>query len=162
MLVFWTFAWIKPRNFFRHVKKKDFKTILEDYLIRSHETPHVKAFSVALGVFFGITPLWGLQMWFVLLFAWIFKLNKGLSVLASNISIPPMIPLILFSSYEIGSLCMGKNAVHLAYTSNLTIEVINKSFLQYVIGSFILAAICALISGAITFIFVSNLKKQRV
>jgi glycosyltransferase involved in cell wall biosynthesis len=162
VLVFWTFTWIKPRDFFRHLKKKDFKVILEDYLVRSHETAQVKAFSVALGVFFGISPLWGLQMWFVLFFAWIFGLNKALSVLASNISIPPMIPLILFLSFEAGRLVLGHNAVHLIYTSKLSVEIINKGLLQYVIGSFILAAVCALISGTITFVFVNNLKKQRV
>jgi glycosyltransferase involved in cell wall biosynthesis len=162
VLVFWTFAWIKPRDFFRHLKKKDFKVILEDYLIRSHETPHVKAFSIALGVFFGITPLWGLQMWFVLFFAWIFGLNKALSVLASNISIPPMIPLILFLSFEAGRLVLGHHAVHLVYSNKLTVEMINRSLLQYVLGSFILATICAVITGIGTFIFVSNLKKQRV
>ena len=162
VLVFWTFTWIKPRDFFRHLKKKDFKIILEEYLIRSHETAQVKAFSVALGVFFGISPLWGLQMWFVLFFAWIFKLNKGLSVLASNISIPPMIPLIVFLSYEAGRLVMGPHAVRLVYNSNLTVDAINKSFLQYVIGSFILASVCSVISGVVTFVFVNNFKRQRV
>ena len=162
VLVFWTFLWIKPRDFFRNLMKKDFKAIMEEYLLRSHETPHVKAFSVALGIFFGISPLWGLQMWFVLFFAWIFKLNKALSVVASNISIPPMIPLILFLSFEAGRLVLGHNAVHLIYTSKLSMEIINKSLLQYVIGSFILASVCALISGVATFVFVSNLKKQKV
>ena len=161
-LVFITFLWIKPRNFFTSLKKKSLKVFLEEYLIRSHETPHTKAFSVALGIFFGISPLWGLQIWLVLFFAWMFKLNKGLSALASNISIPPMIPLILFLSYEIGRLWMGKNAVHLVYSANLNKEIIQKNLLQYILGSFTLAAFCSLVAGVGTYIFVKNLKKTSV
>ena len=158
-LVFWTFAWIKPRNFFNSFKKKSSKAFLEEYLIRSHETPHTKAFSVALGVFFGISPFWGFQIWFVLFFAWLFNLNKGLSALVSNISIPPMIPLILFLSYEVGRIWMGNNAVHLVYSNGLSPEVIQKNLLQYILGSFTLAAICSLLTGMGTYIFVKNLKK---
>ncbi len=162
VLVIITFLWIKPRDFFRSLKKKNWRVILDEYLIRSHETPHTKAFSVALGVFFGITPFWGLQMWFVIFFAWIFKLNKAVAVLASNISIPPMIPLILFLSYETGRIWLGNKAVHLAYSEGLTIEVINKNFLQYVLGSFTLAAICSVIAWVGTYVFVKGLKNQRL
>ena len=162
VLVIWTFLWIKPRDFFRSLKKKNWRVILDEYLIRSHETPHTKAFSVALGVFFGITPFWGLQMWFVIFFAWIFKLNKAVAVLASNISIPPMIPLILFLSYETGRIWLGNKGVHLAYSEGLTIEVINKNFLQYVLGSFTLAAICSVIAWVGTYVFVKGLKSPRL
>ena len=162
VLVIITFLWIKPRDFFRSLKKKNWRVILDEYLIRSHETPHTKAFSVALGVFFGITPFWGLQMWFVIFFAWIFKLNKAVAVLASNISIPPMIPLILFLSYETGRIWLGNKAVHLAYSEGLTIDVINKNFLQYVLGSFTLAAICSVIAWIGTYVFVKGLKNQRL
>jgi glycosyltransferase involved in cell wall biosynthesis len=162
VLVIVTFFWIKPLDFFRSLKKKNWRLILDEYLIRSHETPHTKAFSVALGVFFGITPFWGLQMWFVIFFAWIFKLNKAVAVLASNISIPPMIPLILFLSYETGRIWLGNKAVHLAYSDGLTMEVINKNFLQYVLGSFTLAAICSVIAWLGTYGFVKGLKKERL
>lgn len=161
-LVIWTFLWIKPRNFFRSFRKKDWRTLLDVYLIRSHETPHTKAFSVALGVFFGIAPLWGLQMWFVLFFAWIFRLNKALSVLASNISIPPMIPLILFLSYEMGWIWMGDKAFHLTLNRQITLDDIHKNLLQYVLGSFTLATICSLIAGTATYIFVKRLKQRNV
>jgi predicted PurR-regulated permease PerM len=57
---------------------------------------------------------------------------------------------------------LGHHAVHLVYNNKLTVEMINRSLLQYVLGSFILATICAVIAGIVTFIFVSNLKKQRV
>jgi uncharacterized protein (DUF2062 family) len=113
-------------------------------------------------VFFGISPFWGFQIWFVLFFAWLFKLNKGLSALVSNISIPPMIPIILFLSYELGRIWMGKDAVHLVFSTALNKEVLQKNLLQYVLGSFTLATICAMITGLGTYFFVKRLKKARV
>lgn len=154
VLVFWTFVWIKPRDFFRHIKKNDWKILLEIHLIRPHETPAIKAASVALGVFFGISPLWGFQMWFVLLFAFIFKLNKALSVLASNISIPPMIPLIVFLSYETGLIWMGSKGTHISYDNNLTLDGVKRNFLQYVLGSFTLGTLAACIAAAATYVLI--------
>jgi glycosyltransferase involved in cell wall biosynthesis len=160
VLVFWTFAWIKPRDFFRHIIKNDWRTLLEDYLIRSHETPAVKAWSMAVGVFWGITPFWGFQIWFVIFFAWVFKLNKALSILASNISIPPMIPFIVFASYQAGRIWLGGNAMSLSFSENLKPEMIGKNFLQYVVGSFTLAAMVALVVWILTYFLVLILKKR--
>ena len=159
VLVVVTFLWIKPRDLYYSIRKNSLRYFLDEYLLRSHETPTVKALSVALGIFFGISPLWGFQIWFVLFFAWLFKLNKVLAALVSNVSIPPMIPIILFLSYETGRIWMGSNAVHLVYSRNMTMEVIQRNLLQYVLGSFTLAAICSAIAGLGTYIFVSNLKK---
>lgn len=158
LLVFWTFAWIKPRNFIRSLKQKRWEHIFEQYLLRSHESPATKAWSMAVGVFFGITPFWGFQIWFVIFFAWMFHLNKALSILASNISVPPMIPFIVFGSYQTGRIWMGGNAMSLSFSENLKPEMIGQNFLQYIVGSFTLAAICAIIAWIVTYLFVKKLK----
>ena len=160
VLVFWTFAWIKPRDFFRHIFKNDWRALLEMHLIRSHETPSVKAWSMAVGVFFGITPFWGFQIWFVIFFAWFFKLNKALSILASNISIPPMIPFIVFASYQAGRIWLGGNAMSLSFSENMKAEMIGKNFLQYVVGSFTLATILAFMVGIVTYLVVKSWKER--
>lgn len=90
---------------------------------------------MALGVFFGITPFWGFQIWFVILFAWLFKLNKGLSIVASNISVPPMIPFIVVASYQAGGAWFGKHAMRFNFSEHLKPELMGKNFLQYVVGS---------------------------
>ena len=161
VLVFWTFAWIKPRDFFRHIMKNDWRKLLEDYLIRSHETSAVKAWSMAVGVFFGITPFWGFQIWFVIFFAWMFKLNKALSILASNISVPPMIPVIVFASYQTGRIWFGGNTMSLSFSENLKPENIGNNFLQYVVGSFTLATIVAVIVWIVTYVLVHTIKKRK-
>lgn len=161
VLVFWTFAYIKPRDFIRHILRNDWRTLLEDFLIRSHEPPAVKAWSMAVGVFFGITPFWGFQIWFVILFAWLFKLNKALAILASNISIPPMIPIIVFASYQAGRIWFGGNNMSLNFSENFQAEMIGKNILQYVVGSFTLAAIVAVFTWIITYVLVQNIKTSK-
>jgi glycosyltransferase involved in cell wall biosynthesis len=161
VLVFWTFAYIKPRDFIRHIIKNDWRTLLESYLIRSHETPAVKAWSMAVGVFFGITPFWGFQIWFVIFFAWLFRLNKGLSILASNISIPPMIPFIVFASFECGRIWTGGHSMSLSFRDHFRAEMIGKNVLQYVVGSFTLAAIVAIVTWFVTYFVVHNVKQVK-
>lgn len=160
VLVFWTFVWIKPRDFVRHIFRNDWRTLLEQYLIRSHETPSVKAWSMAVGVFFGITPFWGFQIWFVIFFSWIFKLNKGLAILASNISIPPMIPVIVYASYQAGRIWLGGNNMAMSFSDNLKPEMLGKNFLQYILGSFTLAALVALVVWCFTFVLVQTYQSR--
>jgi len=161
VLVLCTFLWIKPRDFFRSFKKKRVTEVLDAYLVRSHETPSVKAWSVAVGVFFGITPFWGFQMWFVLAVAWMFNLNKALAVLASNISIPPMIPVIVFLSIQMGRIWMGQQSVSMEYDKHLSLDHMPTHFLQYILGSFTLAALAAVVFGVATYIFVYAVKGKQ-
>jgi uncharacterized protein (DUF2062 family) len=161
VLVFWTFVWIKPRDFFRHIFKNDWRALLEMHLIRSHETPSVKAWSMAVGVFFGITPFWGFQIWFVLFFSWLFKLNKGLAVLASNISIPPMIPVIVIASYYTGWIWFGGTHMPTNFSGGINYQTLGKSFLQYAIGSFALASVVAIVVWLITYVLVHTIKKRK-
>jgi glycosyltransferase involved in cell wall biosynthesis len=159
-LVIWTFAYIKPRNFLRLLQKKSLNDLLNEYLFRTHETAFEKAASVGLGIFFGIAPFWGFQMILVVFFAWQLKLNKALAIIASNISIPPMIPLILFLSYKAGAIWMPKDHTIINYTKDLTLEIVNKNLLQYVLGSLTLACISALLFSTITYLLVKFHKEK--
>ena len=58
-------------------------------------------YAIMLGVFMGIVPIWGYQMLATLFLAHVLKLNKVIAIVAANISIPPMIPFLL---YGIGNL----------------------------------------------------------
>jgi glycosyltransferase involved in cell wall biosynthesis len=159
-LVIWTFAYIKPRNFLRLLQKKSLSDLLNEYLFRTHETAFEKAASVGLGIFFGIAPFWGFQMILVVFFAWLLKLNKALAIIVSNISIPPMIPLILFLSYKAGAIWMPIDHTIINYTKDLTLEIVNKNLLQYVLGSLTLATITALLFSTITYLLVKFHKEK--
>ena len=75
-LVLVTFLYIKPRNFFRKLKKKGFKRfIIEDFL-GSDDSAEKKAFSISLGVFIGLSPIWGFHTIVVIFLALLLNLNK--------------------------------------------------------------------------------------
>lgn len=159
-LVLWTFLYIKPRNFVRLFQKKKLSEIAETYLFRTHESPIVKASSVALGAFMGIAPFWGFQMLIVIFLAWVLKLNKALAILVSNISIPPMIPIILYFSYKMGAIWIPDNHLEISFSKNLDLEDIHRNFIQYIVGSLTLATVVAIVLGSITFVWVSAKKNK--
>ena len=55
-------------------------------------SPGKQAAAVALGVFIGVSPLYGLHLALCLLFARLFRLNPGLTYLAAHISLPGVTP----------------------------------------------------------------------
>jgi len=64
------------------------RTLKEIFLDNAHE-PEKLAFAVGLGLFFGILPIWGIQMLTVAIVAHWLKLNKAIALVASNISFGP-------------------------------------------------------------------------
>ena len=56
-----TLIYIKPRDFIRNFKKKGIKKFLAEDFFGVDDSPSKKALSVALGIFIGISPLWGLH-----------------------------------------------------------------------------------------------------
>lgn len=161
VLVTIALLYIKPRDFIKSFKKKSFKQFLKEDVLQADDTDEVKALSVVLGSFIGIAPLWGLQSFLSIFLAVLFRWNKVISFAASNVSIPPMIPLIVFASLWIGSGFIGTPLTEIP-----RLDVINKQFfqdhlLQYLLGSFILATSVSLLLGSITYGFLKiNHKKK--
>ncbi len=161
VLVLITFLYIKPRDFFRLLfVKKNFRQLLRAQLFNPDHSAEKKAMSVAVGVFMGIVPLWGFQLVIAIFLAMLMKLNKALVIIAANISIPPMIPLIIFASYKAGGWWMGPDAIELAYSSNISLEAIKKNLVQYVYGSISLAIIAGIFFGLATFLFLKLSSKK--
>ncbi|MBC5833723.1 DUF2062 domain-containing protein [Flavobacterium sp. F372] len=160
ILVIITLLYIKPRDFFRNFKKKKIKQFIKEEILQSNDSNLIKSLSIALGVFIGIAPFWGFQTVLVLFLAVLFRWNKILAFTFSNISIPPMIPFIIFGSLQVGSYFV-KDEVNFSDYQNLTFEAIKSHTSQYVIGSFILATIAAFTFGIASFFLLSLLHKTK-
>ena len=87
----------------------------------------------------GIIPVWGFQLLVAIALAIVLKLNKTLVIIAANISVPPMIPLLIFLSYKMGTVWMPHNAVSVPFSRHITLEAIQINLLQYIYGSITLA-----------------------
>ena len=99
----------------------------------------------------GIVPLWGFQLIIGITLAFLLRLNKALFIIAANISIPPMIPLILFLSHLIGSLWMGDKAEYISFSKVITLELVMNNLIQYILGACTLAIGAGLIFGVMTY-----------
>jgi len=98
----------------------------------------------------GIVPLWGYQMIIAFAGAHMLKLNKALVIIASNISIPPMIPFILYGSMKTGAMLLGQP---LALTfKDVTLEEAKKMLVQYIPGSIVFAILVGLTGWLITYV----------
>ena len=71
------------------------KRFFTDNVLKTRESNLKIVLAIMLGIFMGIVPLWGYQMLITLFLAHLFRLNKVIALVAANISIPPMIPLLL-------------------------------------------------------------------
>lgn len=153
--------YITPRNFLRKIKKKGLKRFfLEDFL-HNHDSPKKKALSIALGVFIGLSPLWGFHTVIVIFLAILLKLNKVIAFAFSNISFPPFIPFVLLLSLQTGNWMLG-------IESHYTLEGIRENFdlMQhleaYLVGSITLSTTCALVFGVLGYLFFSIIDRKKV
>jgi glycosyltransferase involved in cell wall biosynthesis len=159
VLVLMALLYYRPYLFFSKLTWRRFKAMVRRELFNPRETNGVKVASVMVGAFMGVAPVWGWQMAIALGIAITFKLNKIITLAVSNISIPPIIPIILFLSYITGGIVMGKGT-GIDFDSKITFEVVSENLLQYVVGSLIFGLILAVVLGLITYIALRIFRKQ--
>ncbi|MEZ4839512.1 DUF2062 domain-containing protein [Flavobacterium sp.] len=159
ILVIITLLYIKPRDFFRKFFKKKFKDFVREDILASSDSNFKIAASIALGVFIGIAPFWGFQTVLTITLATFLRLNKVLAFAFSNISIPPMVPIIIFGSLEIGALFVG-SAKPLHFHQSITLDVVKSNLSQYLVGSFVLATLAAIVFGVGSYFLLSLSKKS--
>ena len=161
VLVILTFLYIKPRNFFRSLAdKKKRKQFLDDHFLNPHHSDELKALSIAFGIFMGIVPIWGFQLATAILLSFVFKLNKPLVILAANISIPPLIPVIIYLSYKMGSYWMGSDALEISFDRNITLQTISNNLQQYIFGSITLALVASIAFGLVSYLLLKIFKRN--
>ena len=160
-LVIITFLYIKPRDLLRRLfLKQKWKEVFVDELFDSSQSNLRKSISVAFGIFMGILPVWGFQLVIAIFLAVLLRLNKGLVIVFANISIPPMIPVILYASYRFGALWMPENAHPVSFTKTLSLSAIRYNFKQYLAGSISLAIVAGLVAGLITYLLLQLFSKK--
>ncbi|PWT71039.1 MAG: DUF2062 domain-containing protein [Bacteroidetes bacterium] len=163
ILVLIAFFFIKPRKFFRTLfNRQKAKEFLLVNFIEANQLDSVKAFSIGFGIFMGIIPIWGFQLVAAIFLAFVFRLNKALVIIAANISIPPMIPLIIYGSYKMGGYWMGSQRTNIEFNSNISLESVRNHFTQYIYGSITLAIFMGILLGTITYLLLKILKRRPV
>lgn len=150
---------------FRALTWKNAKRFIKKNFFDKEEPISKKALSVGWGIFMGIFPLWGFQMLVCGFLAHFFRLNKAISVLSSNISIPPFIPFILYGSYKMGEWIMpaeNEAPIRLDAIKLDPAKFIVNSSLQYITGSTLLALACGIIATGASYIIFSAYKRAQL
>ncbi len=147
VLVFLTLIYILPRKAYRYIRDNSLKDVVIQQLSLHNESPFKMAAGIGFGIFMGFAPIWGFQMLTAAFLAHLLKLNKIVVLAASNISLPPLIPFIIYFSYRMGALFMENprsiDAEKLAELKDQvmqgkfydTLQSLGYDVFQYILGS---------------------------
>jgi glycosyltransferase involved in cell wall biosynthesis len=136
--------------------------MIRDEAINPNESNLRKSASIGLGVFFGTLPIWGFQLLTGIPTAIFLRLNKVLFIAAANVSVPPMIPVIIYLSYKLGSAITGTDTLQFDNISELSLANIHDNFVQYFAGGVLLALAGGLTSFLLSWgIFALGRKKGK-
>ncbi len=106
----------------------------------------------------GIVPIWGFQMAVAIGLAFLFRLNKALVLIGANISIPPMIPFIIYGGIQLGSTLLGEPPI--SFDDDISLEFAKSHFQAYILGSVTLACLASIFFGVLTFVSLKVFKKK--
>ncbi|MCF6184699.1 MAG: DUF2062 domain-containing protein [Bacteroidales bacterium] len=117
--------------------------------------------AVGFGFFMGIVPIWGWQTIMALALSQYFKLNKAIVILSANISIPPLLPFVLFGSFYTGAIVTGKDLNLIHFTSGISFKTVSQDLMQYIIGAVVLSVVSAIVTGLITYLLLKIFRKKK-
>jgi glycosyltransferase involved in cell wall biosynthesis len=153
--------YIKPFSFIKYLTKENIRVFIRKHILLTSESNLNIALAVALGIFIGILPIWGFQLIVAIALAHLLGLSKLIASVAANISIPPMIPILLYLSYVTGGIVMGTGS-KIRFTPDLSVKSFGNNLLQYIIGSIVLAFILSILAGIISYIILKLLRKKHM
>ncbi len=147
--------------FYRYFRRKGFKRFFKENILDIDGSNKNKAFSIALGIFIGLSPFWGFHTALVISLAVILKLNKFLSFIFSQIiSLPIFLPFTIAVSLFFGSFFISDTQPITEQEFNL--EMVKENLLQYTIGSLIFASLFSVILGFIFYILLEFFSEKKV
>ena len=106
----------------------------------------------------GIFPIWGYQLLVGFIIAHFLSLHKGIFFIAANISLPPMIPFVLYLSYVMGSFMMGVGSWSVDF--ELSLAAIKSNLLQYIVGAIGLSVLAGSVFGLFSYVVLVVLNRR--
>jgi len=163
VLVTMAIFYYKPRKLFLDLKKQKPRVFFKEYIFDSNDHISKTILAVFIGVFIGLSPFHGFKMMSVIVLSIGFKLNKAVTIGLSYISgMPPIIPLLIFVSHELGSVILQNNNHFLfVHSQQLSIQFVAENILQQLLGGLFLATAGATIFSLIIYILL-RLRQKKV
>jgi uncharacterized protein (DUF2062 family) len=151
-------AWLAVNKLLEHFRS------LWKRLLELRDTPHAIAGGVAIGMFYGFTPLFGVKTLLSLVTAWLARCSKIAAVIAVTLHdvVTPFWPVLLRIEYDIGYWLLSnphmlppklklKHGVHFDLAEMLHWTTFLKVGLPLLVGSLVIAVPAALVSYAVAY-----------
>lgn len=115
------------------------------------DSPHRIALAFAVGVFIGMSPLFGIHTVLGLIAAWLFRLNKLVTIAGVYITNPwTIVPIYTFSTY-VGAKCLGVSKItpvvdwsHITF-SHLMNEL-RPLLMPFIVGTMLIGLLSSILS----------------
>jgi uncharacterized protein (DUF2062 family) len=136
-----------------------------ELLARQHTTPGKVAVAVGMGVMLGCSPFLGVQVVLAVVLARLFRLNPIAAVLGVQISIPPLTPVVLFVTAQLGALVLRGHWLPLrlaAFQGVPAATLVADLFLDMLVGGVLVGGVFAVLLGSASAVAVSRLQRQPV
>jgi len=127
-----------------------FRAAREFFSEHAHDPGHM-SLSVGLGLFFGIVPIYGLQMILAATAAHWLRLNKAIALVASNISIPPLAPFVIGGGFILGHWLFTGEVLPLSLPDMTHAKVLEYVW-EWLAGSVVLAILVGALGTAVTYL----------
>jgi len=152
-----TAAYHLPR---RLLLKGKLLQLIKEEAIKPEESNIRKAASIGFGFFMGILPIWGFQLLVGIPTSIFLRMNKVLFITAANISLPPLIPFIIFFSYLMGQPFFDNEMITYDQIDEMTLDNIHDNFMQYATGGVILSLLMGLLGFLTSWGVLTALRKE--
>jgi glycosyltransferase involved in cell wall biosynthesis len=143
--------------------------------LTANATPSKAALSFGTGVTIAVSPFHGIQVVMLLAIAFIFKLNRPLALLGVSVSSAPVIPFWIAAGLGLGKLIVPMDtAIYIADTlekilpsavmdflQNKMVSGFLHGFIQWFLGTLVLAPLTGIIAFFITWPMFKTLRKVR-
>ena len=127
-------------------------------LFRSQD-PLRLSLAVGLGLFFGIVPIWGLQTVIAATLAHRLRLNMAITLLAANISLPPMVPFLLYAGTALGHWLFTGELLKVAL-AEMTVARARGYVWEWLVGSLVLAVVVAGLGIVVTYVIARVVRRK--
>jgi glycosyltransferase involved in cell wall biosynthesis len=152
-----TAAYHLPR---RLLLKGKLLQLIKEEAIKPEESNIRKAASIGFGFFMGVLPIWGFQLLIGIPTSIFLRMNKVLFITAANISLPPLIPFIIFFSYLMGQPFFDNEMITYDQIDEMTLDNIHDNFMQYATGGVILSLAMGLLGFLTSWGALAVLRKE--